>query len=251
MGSALKGQVAIITGAGQGVGKAVAELFARQEIIVVVNDINDKNIKKLTKKIIRGKGNALGIRADITSEQDVSNMFKQVLEEFGRIDILVNNAGILYPTKVEDISLEEWDRVIRINLTGTFLCSKAALSVMKKRQYGRIVNFSSSAGKNISTLGGAHYTASKAAVLGFTRHVAKEMAPYGINVNDVCPGLINTEMVRINCSPERLKAYEKSFPISRLGTPEEVAELVLFLVSPSSAYITGASIDINGGDLMI
>ncbi len=251
MENTLKGQVALITGAGVGMGKVVAELFAQQGISVVVNDINEQNMKKTTRAIIKRKGNALGIRADISSEKDVSNMIEKILKEFGGIDILINNAGILYPTKVEDISLEEWDKVFKINVTGTFLCSKAVIPVMKKAHYGRIVNFSSSAGKNISTLGGAHYTASKAAVLGFTRHLAMEAASFGINVNAICPGLIDTEMVRANCSSKTLRAYERSFPIPRLGTPKEVAELVLFLVAPGSAYITGASIDINGGDLMV
>ena len=121
---------------------------------------------------------------------------------------------------------------------------------MKKNGYGRIVNLSSSAGRSVSTLGGAHYTTSKAAVLGFTRALAREMAPHGITANAVCPGLIDTEMVRQNCSPERLRAYERSFPVSRLGTPEEVARLVVFLCADAD-YITGASIDINGGDLMV
>ena len=122
---------------------------------------------------------------------------------------------------------------------------------MREAGWGRIVNFSSTAGKNVSTVGGAHYTAAKAGVLGFTRHLAKEVAAYGITVNAVCPGLIDTEMVRAVVSPERADAYARGFPIERLGEPEEVAELVAFLASDRASYITGASLDINGGDLMI
>ena len=134
---------------------------------------------------------------------------------------------------------------------GTYLCSRAVLPAMQKAGWGRIVNFSSTAGKNISTVGGAHYTAAKAGILGFTRHLAKEVARNGITVNSVCPGLIDTEMVRETISDERTKAYAESFPIPRLGEPDEVAELVAFLASDRAAYITGASLDINGGDLMI
>ena len=138
-----------------------------------------------------------------------------------------------------------------VNLKGTFLCSQAALPFMQKKGWGRIINFSSTAGKNISTVGGAHYTAAKAGILGFTRHLAKEVARDGITVNAVCPGLIDTEMVRDTINDERTQKYAESFPIPRLGKPEEVAELVAFLASNEAAYITGASLDINGGDLMI
>ncbi|MBI4028677.1 MAG: SDR family oxidoreductase [Verrucomicrobia bacterium] len=157
---------------------------------------------------------------------------------------------MLRATRIDDISLEEWKLVLDVNLTGTFLCTKAVLPPMKKQAHGRIINMSSSAGRSVSTLGGAHYTTAKAAVLGFTRAVAKEVAPFGITVNAVCPGLIDTEMVRDNCPPERLRAYEQSFPIPRLGTPLEVARLVFYLATEAT-YITGASLDINGGDLMI
>jgi len=178
-------------------------------------------------------------------------MIKTCLSEFGGVDVLINNAGVLFPTAIESISEEEWDLTMDVNVKGLFLCTKAVLPVMKAANYGRIVNMSSSAGRSTSTLGGAHYTTSKAAVLGFTRHCAKEYAQYNITVNAVCPGLIDTEMVQQNVTADRLQRYINSFPIHRLGTPEEVAALVLFLASDEAAYITGASIDINGGDLMI
>lgn len=177
-------------------------------------------------------------------------MAAAALSAHGSSDILVNCAGVLRTTRIDAITSAEWDLVLDVNLKGTFLCSQAVLPAMKEREYGRIVNISSSAGRSVSTLGGAHYTAAKAGVLGFTRALAKEVARFGITANAICPGLIDTEMARSNCSPERLRAYEESFPISRLGTPQEVATLVLFLVS-DAAYITGASVDINGGDLML
>ena len=155
------------------------------------------------------------------------------------------------PTKVIDIEEDEWDFVVDVNLKGTYLCSRAVLPTMREGGWGRIVNFSSTAGKNVSTVGGAHYTAAKAGILGFTRHLAKEEAGHGITVNSVCPGLIDTEMVRTTIDEARTKVYADSFPIQRLGQPAEVAELVAFLASDRAAYITGASLDINGGDLMI
>ncbi|HCG77523.1 MAG: hypothetical protein COZ37_06325 [bacterium (Candidatus Ratteibacteria) CG_4_10_14_3_um_filter_41_18] len=247
----LKGKVAIITGAGQGMGESVAKLFAKEGAKVVVNDINENKAKMVAEEIRSEGEEALAIRADVTNRREVSRLVEKTVEEFGTVHILINNAGILRSSKIEAISEEEWDLVLNINLKGTFLCSKAVLPIMKKNRYGRIVNFSSSAGRSVSTLGGIHYTAAKAGILGLTRQMAKEVAAFNINVNSVCPGLIDTEMVRDNCPPERLRHYEESFPIPRLGRPEEVARLVLFLVSDSSSYITGASLDINGGDLML
>lgn len=244
-GETLSGRVAIVTGAAQGMGKATATALAREGARVVVADIDGEKVQATADSI-----QALGIRADVTSEQDVEAMVDLTVERLGTVDILINNAGILYPTRIGDITRDEWIRVLDVNLNGTFLCTKAVLGIMKEKRYGRIVNMSSSAGRSVSTLGGAHYTAAKAGVLGFTRAVAKEVGVHGITVNAVCPGLIDTEMARVSCSPEQLKAYEDSFPIPRLGTPDEVARLITFLVA-DAAYITGAAVDINGGDLML
>ena len=173
------------------------------------------------------------------------------MEDLGQPTILVNCAGILLPTRFLDISLEEWNEVIAVSMTGSFLFSQACLPGMIDSRFGRIINFSSTAGKSVSTLGGAHYTAAKAGVLGLTRALAKEASEYGITINAVCPGLIETEMVRSQCSQEDLDTYARSFPVGRLGSPEEIADLVYFLSSREAGYITGASIDINGGDLLV
>ena len=241
----LLGRVAIVTGAAQGIGREIAETLARAGVNVVVSDINGEKAQSVADNI-----SALGLKTDVTNEEDVGNMVRNTIKRYGTVDILVNNAGILRPTRIDKITKKEWELVLDVNLNGTFLCTKAVLKIMKEKRFGRIINMSSSAGRSVSTLGGAHYTAAKAAVLGFTRAVAKEVASYGITANAICPGLIDTEMVRSDYSPEKIKAYENSFPISRLGTPEEVADIVLFLVADAS-YITGAAIDINGGDLMI
>ena len=197
------------------------------------------------------RSEAHGSPGDVTSSADVGRLVDSASEQYGGLHILVNNAGILRPTAVFDIEEDEWDMVVGVNLKGTYLCSRAALHPMREAGWGRVINFSSTAGKNVSTVGGAHYTAAKAGILGFTRHLAKEEAGHGITANSVCPGLIDTEMVRSTISDERASAYADSFPIARMGEPEEVAELVAFLASDRAAYITGASLDINGGDLMI
>ena len=244
-------RIAIVTGAGRGMGRAVAHRLAAGGAKVVVNDMEPDSAEAVASEL-RGQGDeAVAAPGDVSSSSDVKSMVDAAIENFGALHILVNNAGILRPTAVIDIEEDEWDLVVSVNLRGTYLCSRAALPSMREAGWGRIVNFSSTAGKNVSTVGGAHYTAAKAGILGFTRHLAKEEAGYGITVNSVCPGLIDTEMVRATIDPDLTKTYAASFPIPRLGEPEEVAELVAFLASDRAAYITGASLDINGGDLMI
>jgi NAD(P)-dependent dehydrogenase (short-subunit alcohol dehydrogenase family) len=247
----LNSRVALVTGAGRGMGRAVALALASRGASLAVNDRDETALGNIVAELTEAGTQVLAVPADITKGAAVQGMVDSIVKRFGRLDILVNNAGILFPTAVPEIAEDEWDLVMAVNLKGTFLCSQAVLPAMKQGEWGRIVNFSSTAGKNISTVGGAHYTASKAGVLGFTRHLAKEVAAYGITVNAVCPGLIDTEMVRATITPERIKAYVDSYPIARLGAPEEVADLVAFLASDRAAYITGASLDINGGDLMI
>ena len=245
------GKVAIVTGAGQGMGKAVAQRLSAGGARLVINDLGVEAAERTAAGLLESGGESFAIQGDVTSSKDVARMVDSALERYGQLHILVNNAGIIRPTKVVDIEEDEWDIVVETNLKGTYLCSRAVLPSMQAGGWGRIVNFSSTAGKKYSTIGGAHYSASKAGVLGFTRHLAKEVARDGITVNSVCPGLIDTEMVRSTISDERAAAYSQSFPVARMGEPWEVAEAVAFLASDRAAYITGASIDINGGDLMM
>lgn len=163
----------------------------------------------------------------------------------------MNAAGILRGTRILEITDSEWAAVLRVCLTGAFVVSQACLPAMRAAGFGRIVNISSTAGKTVSTLGGAHYTAAKSGLLGLTRAMAKEAAGWGVTVNAVCPGLIGTEMVYSSIDSEVVRGYAESFPIPRLGTPDEVAAVVDFLVSEDAAYVTGAAVDVNGGDLMV
>jgi NAD(P)-dependent dehydrogenase (short-subunit alcohol dehydrogenase family) len=247
----LTGRVALITGAGRGMGRASAERIAADGARVVVNDLDEARAAEVADRLVSEGAEAMGVAADVSDAADVSRLVGTVREEFGEVDVLVNNAGVLRRTGILALEEDEWDLVLDVNLKGTYLCTRAVLPAMKEAGWGRVVNISSSAGRSVSTLGGPHYTTAKAAVLGFTRAVAKEMAPFGITLNAVCPGLVNTEMVNEVITDAQTRAYADSFPIKRLAEPEEVAELVAFLASDRAAYITGASLDINGGDLML
>jgi len=248
---AFQGRVVLVTGGGRGIGKGIAMRLADAGANVVIGDVDMVHAEQAAEELGKGFGRTVAVQVNVTQEESIAAAVKMVLKEFGKIDILINNAGIMFRTRILAISLEEWGETMLVNLTGPFLFTKAVIPSMKKNGYGRIVNISSSAGRSVSTLGGAHYTASKAGLLGFTRAVAKEVAASGITVNAVCPGLIDTQMARDTTTKKELEMFLESFPIKRLGLPEEIGDLVLFLCSEKASYITGASIDINGGDLMI
>ena len=247
----LDGRVALVTGSARGIGKAVTSSLVKAGARVVGADFDEDGALQAVLDAGVPPEEAFGCFLDVSDPESVSSVFKKTKKMFGRLDILVNNAGIMFRTRFLDIALKEWEATIRTNLTGVFHCTQAAVPLMKENGYGRIVNISSSAGRSVSTLGGVHYTASKAGLLGLTRAVAKEVAPSGITVNAVCPGLIDTKMARETTSAEELEKFMGSFPVGRLGSPQEIGHLVLFLCTDAAAYITGASVDINGGDLML
>ncbi len=247
----LQGNVALVTGGGRGIGKGIAIKIAEAGADVMIGDIDRDSAEQTAQELNASYERAVAVQVDVTQKGSIEAAVRKVLEEFKTLDILINNAGIMFRTRIMDISPEEWEKTLLVNLTGPFLFSQAVIPLMKKRGYGRIVNISSSAGRSVSTLGGAHYTASKAGLLGFTRAVAKEVASFGITVNAVCPGLIDTKMSRETTTKEERESFIHSFPIKRLGLPEEIGDLVVFLSSEKASYITGASFDINAGDLMI
>ena len=243
--------IALVTGGGRGMGLACAVRLAQDCEGVALLDRDADAVERAMSELRLRTDRAIGVVADVTSASGVKQAVAEVASDLGPPTVLVNAAGVLKPTRFLSIDPAEWDSVVGVSLNGSFLCAQACLPAMVDAGWGRIVNFSSTAGRNVSTLGGAHYTAAKAGVLGLTRSIAKEFATHGICVNSVCPGLIDTEMVRAECSPAMIEDYAAAFPVGRLGEPEEVAELVGFLCGPDAAYITGAALDINGGDLMI
>jgi NAD(P)-dependent dehydrogenase (short-subunit alcohol dehydrogenase family) len=242
------GRVVIITGAARGLGRAVAERFHERGASVAVNVRDEARASALAEAL---GDRAVAIPGDVAQEGVPQSIVARTLERFGRADVLVNNAAFARSTRFAELTASEWRMALEVNLTAPFLLIQAVLPAMKAQRYGRIINVSSTAGRTVSTLGGAHYTASKAGLLGLTRASAKELGPFGITVNAICPGMIDTELTHETASPELLRRLAASFPLQRLGTALEVADLICFAASEAAGYMTGTSLDISDGDLMM
>ena len=245
------GRVAIVTGAGQGIGRAIAERFAADGAAVAVADLNMETASEVARSIVSAGGRAVAIRTDVTSPGDARHLAAETAAQLGGIDILVNNAGVLRSTRAAEVTPQEWHLVMDANLTGAFLCASAAYPALRASGHGRIVNVASMAGRATSTLGGVHYTTAKAGLLGLTRHLAREWARDGITVNAISPGIVDTPMARGATNAARMAQVLASIPMGRLAAPEEIAALIGFLASDEAAYITGANVDIHGGELII
>lgn len=246
------GQVVIVTGSGspKGIGRTTAKTFAKQGALVVVADINVEGIKDTVSIIEQEGGKAFGIELNVTKKESVDNMVKTIMDKFGRIDVLINNAGISQKVTVEDMTLEDMKYIFEVNMFGLFLCTQACIKPMKKAGYGRIVNLSSVAAKRGGgVFGGAHYSASKAAILAFSKNLSREISAQGITINSVCPGLINTEIWKSLPKSDADKIIN-DIPMGRPGKTQEVANVIVFLASKEASYITGEEIDINGGSHM-
>jgi NAD(P)-dependent dehydrogenase (short-subunit alcohol dehydrogenase family) len=246
------GKVGIVTGAGRGVGRQVALDLAAEGCRVALVDIRAENLEAVAAEVAGHGGEAMPVACDISRSDQVNAMVARVVERFGTVDLLVNNAGILQMKQpLENITDSEWQRMMDVNLNGAFYCLRAVLPIMKAKNYGRIVNVSSSAGRSTSANGGAHYTVSKAAILGLSRHAARECARYNIRINAVAPASLNTDMAVEAVGLEHLEASRSQIPVGRLGTPEDISPAILFLLSDAVGFLTGATLDINGGLLMI
>jgi len=245
----LKDRVGVITGAARGIGRTIALTFVREGARVVLVDVEKERLETFKEEIEKKGGQAIAISCDITKSSEVKAMVDQAKKVFGRIDILVNNAGIIRRGTIETVTEEDWDQVIEVNLKGTFLCSKAVVETMKEQRCGKIVNVSSIAGKMGDITSAPGYGPSKAGIDALTKTLARQLAPYGINVNAVSPHAVETEM-SAQWSVERRKEIIASIPLGRLGKPEDVAEAVLFLASDEASFITGEILDVNGGALM-
>ncbi len=243
-----EGRVALVTGASRGLGLAAATRLIERGARVAINVRDQERADQVADTL---GPEATGLGGDLVEPGVPEALVVRTVEHFGRLDIVINNAAFADGTRFEQLTAEQWRLALDVNVTAPFLITRAAVPTMKAQNYGRIINVSSTAGRMVSTLGGAHYTASKAALLGLTRASAKELGKYGITVNAVCPGMIDTELTRENATKEHLADHAAGYPVPRLGTPREVADLICFAASEAAGYITGASLDINGGDLMM
>lgn len=241
----LKGKVALVTGAAQGIGKAIAISLAREGADVIISDVNLEKAEETAKEIGAMGVKTLALKANVADFAEVEGMIDKVIGEFKKIDILVNNAGITRDNLIVRMKEEDWDLVLDINLKGTFNCIKAAIRPMSKQRSGKIISIASIVGV-MGNAGQANYVASKAGVIGLTKSVAREYANRGINVNAVAPGFIDTAMTQA-LSQDVRDNLAKQIPMGRLGTPEDVADAVKFLASDKANYITGQVIHVNGG----
>jgi len=247
----LKDKVAIVTGAGRGIGEGIALRFAEEGAKLIVNDVNEADANRTVETIKSKGGQAVAVTGSVASRQVAQKMVDTAVREFGTVDILVNNAGIIRDAMLHKMTDEQWDQVIEVNLKGVFLCTQCAAQVMREKGYGKIINISSSSWRG--NPGQLNYAATKAGVIGMTKTAAKELGPKGINVNVIAPALIWTDMTK-SMPPALLQRVEQSLaflmPLNRWGQPEDVANLALFLASDESSFITGQLIHCDGGLIM-
>lgn len=246
--SGFKNKVAVVTGSTRGIGKAIALAFARAGANVVVCGRDLKKAQEAANEIKKaGKGRCAAFKCDVSRSSDVKNMIEAAVAEFGKIDILVNNAGVVDSGSLTELTEGSWDRTIDVDLKGVFLCSQAVAKHMMKRKYGKIINIASIAGL-VGFLGAPHYCAAKGGVVNLTKEMALELARFGVNVNAIAPGIIETDMTKGILSDEKSRqAMLANIPLRRIGKPEDIANAVLFLASDDASYITGTTLIVDGG----
>lgn len=247
----LEGQIAVVTGGARGIGLAIAELLLEHEATTCIFDVDVEQGHRVEAALQRSYGERVKfLSVDVAIQKQVRNAVSTLYQKYRRVDILVNNAGISRPCPIDSLPLEEWNKVIGVNLTGVYNCCRAIFPIMKERKYGRIVNISSVVAKKGTLFGGnSSYTASKAALLGFTKELAIEGAKFNVTVNAIAPGIVDTDLLKA-LDPEKRASLAHYVPLGRLAQPREIAMGVLFLVSKMANYITGEVLDINGGLLM-
>ena len=242
----INGKVAIVTGSGQGIGHDTALALAEEGVKVCINDVNDDLGNETVREIREMGGTAIYVHGDIGVEEDIKGLFARTARELGTVDILVNNAAISPKVPFDEIPAEQFEKVLKVNLFGAFLCSQQAFYQMKEKRWGRIISLSSMAGRFGANKAGVHYSASKAGIIGMTLTLAKKMGPYNITVNCVAPGRINTALTKV--LPQEVQDQIRSqIPLGRIGEPSEVASVITFLASEKAGYVSGACVDILGG----
>jgi 3-oxoacyl-[acyl-carrier protein] reductase len=248
----LTGKVAIVTGAGSGIGYATAIALSTCGAAVAINfHRNESGAEKLRNQIVAAGGRAITIQADVTASNDVERLVASTVDQLGAVDVLVNNAGSLIERqRIRELTEQRWDEVIDLNLKSSFLCSKAVVPLMIERKSGSIINVTSIAGRTGGGLGAIHYASAKGGIISFTKGLAKELAPFGIRVNAVSPGVIDTPYHEQFSTPEMMQANVNATPLGRIGTAEEIAKVIVFLASDAASYVVGETIEVNGGMFM-
>ena len=249
----LTGRVALVTGASSGIGAATASVFADLGAIVALGyHQNEEGANQVLDQIMKEGGKALAICADMRRAADISSLVKRATDELGPIDILVNNAGSLVQRQtIRELTPERWNEIMNLNLTSVMLCSQAVATSMIERKRGAIINIVSIAGRTGGGPGAAAYSVAKGGLITFTKSLAKELAPHGVRVNAISPGVIDTPFHQVFSTPEMIRNFVTTIPLGRLGTPLECAKVIAFLASDASSYIAGETIEVNGGQLML
>jgi 3-oxoacyl-[acyl-carrier protein] reductase len=242
----LKDKIAIVTGGSKGIGKAIVCALASARATVIIADVDEENGQKICKELSAHGLHAEIVKTDVTDSSSVEALMAYIVNKYGKIDVLVNNAGILGDASITEISDADWNKLMAVNLAGAFYCCRAAVRHMQEQRKGKIINIGSAGGKQGFPLAGVHYCASKGAIMAMTRQLALQVSPQGIHVNAVAPGTTETEMIK-NRTEERKKHIIRRIPVGRMGRPEDTAAAVLFLASEASDYMTGETIDVNGG----
>jgi 3-oxoacyl-[acyl-carrier protein] reductase len=249
----LTGKVALITGASSGIGAATAAVLADLGAkVAVAYHRNQKGAEQVRDRIVASGGKALALRADVRRTEEISALIKSAATQLGPIDILVNNAGSLVKRlRILEMTEETWDEVMNLNLKSAMLCSQAVVPSMLERKSGAIINVVSIAGRNGGGPGAGAYAAAKGGLLAFSKALAKELAPYGVRVNSISPGVIDTPFHQVFSTPEMMRSFAAAIPLGRTGAPLECAKVIAFLASEAAGYLAGETIEVNGGQLML